>query len=264
MPRADHSVEARERHGTGQHRRPSALQYFVMTGLIAKGRLAFWNSTFLHHPHFPPHPFPPFTPYVKTFEVDPENLQPEVTQDLPRQRSRPTSLSTSEPQNRRIFWGTDHTDPLARIQHAAPNILTLLREVESGEAITACRGASSPTELSDVPTDASFSVSVMHVRTAQVDSSLDEEEGEGLPREQSGGKSGSCSADIEKQQGVVVARYLDTVDEVLFGGSKSVEARCMSRNIRCGKRSLRGSRGAKTDARAERHSISTRWCPILR
>ncbi|KAH9031608.1 hypothetical protein EDB83DRAFT_2419289, partial [Lactarius deliciosus] len=69
--------------------------------------------------------------------------------------------------------------------------------------------------------------------------------------------------DIEKQRGIIVG-YLDTVYEVLFGGSKSVEARCMSRNTRRGKRSPRGSRGAKTDTRARRHSISTRWCPTLR
>ncbi|KAH8983972.1 hypothetical protein EDB86DRAFT_3119486 [Lactarius hatsudake] len=220
--------------------------------------------------------FPPFTPYVKTFDVDPENLWPGITQDdaqpgpaltdtrreqrlrcamrsrgdgprdplcpelssVSPQRARPapagfpTSLSTSEPQKRRV--------------HVALNVLTLLRELEesacdplSDDAYDAGSGHSlqghvaSPTELSDVPTDASFSVSVMQGRTAQVNSSLDEEEDE-FDIDEESGRDRLYKQDIEKQRGVI-ARYLEMVDEVLFGESKSVEARCMSRNARRGK-----------------------------
>ncbi|KAH9029310.1 hypothetical protein EDB83DRAFT_2555075 [Lactarius deliciosus] len=208
---------------------------------------------------FPPSPallapsFPPFTPYVKTFEVDSENLRPGVTQDdarppnpadfdvlralkvttyairsvrnyllslhnehgghtQPRQGFRPTSLSTSGPQKRRVFSGTDRTDSLTRVWHAALNVLTLLRELEesardplsddtydAGSDHSLQGRVASLTEPSDVSTDASFSVSVMHGRTAQADSSLDEEEdefdvdeSERLPWERSGEKSGSC------------------------------------------------------------------------
>ncbi len=170
----------------------------------------------------------------------------------PRQGFRPTSLSTSEPQKRRVFSGTDRTDPLARIRRAALDVLTLLRELEESARVPLSDDAydmgsdhssqgrvASPTELSDVPTDASFSVSVMQVggRRESIlvwDEEEDEfnvdEESERLPRERwderlvlgSGWlyKQDLKIGDLEKQRGVV-ARYLDTVDEVLFGGSKS-------------------------------------------
>ena len=49
----------------------------------------------------------------------------------PRQRFRPTLLSTSEPQKkRRISSGTDRSGPLAHIRRAALDVLTLLRELE--------------------------------------------------------------------------------------------------------------------------------------
>ncbi|KAH8980626.1 hypothetical protein EDB86DRAFT_3087730 [Lactarius hatsudake] len=70
----------------------------------------------------------------------------------------------------------------------------------------------SPTELSDVPTDASFSVSVMQVGGRR-ESILVWDDGWLY-------KQDLRIKDIEKQRGVV-ARYLDTVDEVLFGGSTS-------------------------------------------
>ncbi|KAI9439284.1 hypothetical protein H4582DRAFT_1948160 [Lactarius indigo] len=317
--------------------------YFTKTGLIAKkesnaqrkGLVPAIGSLSAHikanpslsglpeldlppSPALPAPSFPPFTPYVKTFEVDPENLRPGVTQDLsvveqvwrlradddarppdpgllsvnghtapssgfdvlralkvtthairsvrnyllslpdehghtqPRQGFRPTSLSTSEPQKRRVFSGTDRTDPLARIRRAALDVLTLLRELEESARVPLSDDAydagsdhssqgrvASPTELSDVPTDASFSVSVMQVGgrresilvwdEEEEDFNADEES-ERLPRERwderlvlgSGWlyKQDLKIEDIEKQRGVV-ARYLDTVDEVLFGGSKN-------------------------------------------
>ncbi|KAI0248527.1 hypothetical protein BJV78DRAFT_1235181 [Lactifluus subvellereus] len=268
-------------------------------------------------PVLPTQPLPPFTPYVKTFEVDPENLRPGVTHDLtvvedvwrlradddaqypdpgllsvhahtassgfdvlralkvtthairsvrnyllslpdedggtthPRQCFRPTSLSTSEPQKRRVSSGTDRTDPLARIRRAALDALTVLRELEENARVPLSDDAydagsdhssqsrvMSPAELSDVPTDASFSVSVMRVggRRESIlvwDEEEDEfnvdEENERLPRERwderlvlgSGWlyKQDLKIEDLEKQQ-QAVAQYLDTVDEVLFGGSK--------------------------------------------
>lgn len=317
--------------------------YFTKTGLIAKkesnaqrkGLVPAIGSLSAHikanpslsglpeldlppSPALPAPSFPLFTPYVKTFEVDPENLRPGVTQDLsvvedvwrlradddaqppdpgllsangyaapssgfdvlralkvtthairsvrnyllslpdehghtqPRQGFRPTSLSTSEPQKRRVSSGTDRTDPLARIRRAALDVLTLLRELEesarvplSDEAYDAGSDRSSqsrvasPTELSDVPTDASFSVSVMRVggRRESIlvwDEEEDEfnvdEESERVPRERwderlvlgSGWlyKQDLKIGDLRKQRSVL-ARYLDTVDEVLFGGSKS-------------------------------------------
>jgi hypothetical protein len=265
----------------------------------------------------PAQPLPVFTPYVKTFEVDPENLRPGVTQDLavvedvwlraddntqghdpglltvhvhpassgfdvlrslkvtthairsvrnyllslpdengsntqPRQGFRPTSLSTSEPQKRRVSSsGTDRSDPLARIRRAALDVLTVMRELEESARVPLSDDAydagsdhssqsrvASPAEMSDVPTDASFSVSVMRVggRRESIlvwDEEEDEfnvdEESERLPRERwderlvlgSGWlyKQDLKVEDLQKQQ-QAVAQYLDTVDEVLFGGSK--------------------------------------------
>jgi hypothetical protein len=256
---------------------------------------------------------------VKTFEVDPENLRPGVTQDLtvveevwrlrtddnaqapdpsllsahphpgsvgafdvlralkvtthairsvrnyllslpdeygvsrsqPRQTFRPASLSTSEPQKRRVSSGTDRTNPLARIRRAALDVLTVLRELEesarvplSDDAYDASSDRSSqsrvvsPAELSDVPTDASFSVSVMRVGgrresilvwDEEEDDFNVDEESERVPRERWDerlvlGSGWLYRQDIKieelgKQQGAI-AQYLDTVDEVLFGGRK--------------------------------------------
>ena len=270
----------------------------------------------------PAQPLPPITPYVKTFEVDPENLRPGVTQDLsvvedvwrlrpgddakapdpslltvhghspgggggggfdvlhalkvtthairsvrnyllslpdeqgisrsqPRQTFRPASLSTSEPQKRRVSSEAARTDPLARIRRAALDVLTVLRELEesariplSDEAYDVGSDRSSPSrvlspsELSDVPTDASFSVSVMRVggRRESIlvwdeeedDFNVDEED-ERVPRERWDerlvlGSGWLYKGDLKieqlgKQHGAV-AQYLDTVDEVLFGGTK--------------------------------------------
>ena len=179
------------------------------------------------------------------------SLPDEHGQTQPRQGFRPTSLSTSEPQKRRVASGMDRTDPLARIRRAALDVLTLLRELEESARVPLSDDAydagsdrssqgrvASPTELSDVPTDASFSVSVMRVggRRESIlvwDEEEDEfnvdEESERVPRERwderlvlgSGWlyKQNLKIEDLEKQRGVI-ARYLDTVDEVLFGGSK--------------------------------------------
>ncbi|KAF8260485.1 hypothetical protein EI94DRAFT_1811598 [Lactarius quietus] len=316
--------------------------YFTKTGLIAKkesnsqrkGLVPAIGSLSAHikekpslsglpelelppSPALPASPFPPFAPYVKTFEVDPENLRPGVTQDLsivervwrlradddtqlpdpdllsvnghgtpnsfdvlralkvtthairsvrnyllslpdehghtqPRQGFRPTSLSTSEPQKRRVSSGSDRPDPLARIRRAALDVLTLLRELEESARVPLSDDAydagsdqssqgrvASPTELSDVQTDASFSVSVMQVggRRESIlvwDEEEDEfnvdEESERLPRERWDERLVLGSGwlyrqdikieDLGKQRGVI-ARYLDTVDEVLFGGGKT-------------------------------------------
>lgn len=264
---------------------------------------------------------------MKTFEVDPENLRPGVTQDLsvvegvwrlradvstrgpdpsllspphahpasggdggfdvlralkmtthairsvrnyllslpdehggsrlqPRQSFRPASLSTSEPQKRRVSsGGASHTDPLARIRRAALDVLTVLRELEesarvplsddaydAGSDRSSLSRVASPAELSDVPsdvpTDASFSVSVMRVGgrresilvwDEEEDDFNVDEESERLPRERwderlvlgSGWlyKQDLKVEELKKQQDAI-AQYLDTVDEVLFGGSK--------------------------------------------
>ena len=255
---------------------------------------------------------------MKTFEVDPENLRPGVTQDLtvvedvwrlrtddgaqipdptllsahrhpgsggfdvlralkvtthairsvrnyllslpdeygvsrsrPRQSFRPASLSTSEPQKRRVSSGTDRTGPLARIRRAALDVLTVLRELEESARVPLSDDAydagsdrssqsrvASPAELSDVPTDASFSVSVMRVGgrresilvwDEEEDDFNVDEESERLPRERWDerlvlGSGWLYKQDIKieelgKQQGAI-AQYLDTVDEALFGGRK--------------------------------------------
>jgi hypothetical protein len=260
---------------------------------------------------------------VKTFEVDPENLRPGVTQDLtvveevwrlradyipqtpdpsllsvhahrrsggggvrgfdvlralkvtthairsvrnyllslpdeygvrrsqPRQTFRPASLSTSEPQKRRVSSVTDRTEPLARIRRAALDVLTVLRELEESARVPLSDDAydagsdrssqsrvASPAELSDGPTDASFSVSVMRVGgrresilvwDEEEDDFNVDEESERVPRERWDerlvlGSGWLYKQDIKieelgKQQGAI-AQYLDTVDEVLFSGRK--------------------------------------------
>ena len=273
-------------------------------------------------PVLPAQPLPSITPHVKTFEVDPENLRPGVTQDLsvvedvwrlsaddnakapdpslltvhghspsgsagggfdvlhalkvtthairsvrnyllslpdeqgisrsqPRQSFRPASLSTSEPQKRRVSLDAARTDPLARIRRAALDVLTVLRELEESARIPLSDDAYdvgsdrsspsrvlSPTELSDVPTDASFSVSVMRVggRRESIlvwdeeedDFNVDEED-ERVPRERWDERLVLGSGWLYKQdlkieqlgkQQDAVAQYLDTVDEVLFFGAK--------------------------------------------
>ncbi|KAH9987965.1 hypothetical protein BJV77DRAFT_1136506 [Russula vinacea] len=314
--------------------------YFTKTGLIAKkeikaqrkGLVPAIGSLNTHtkgnpslsslpeldlppSPVLPTSPLPTITPYVKTFEVDPENLRPGVRQDLtvvedlwrlrtdgsaqapdpsllssrrwhqldvlralkvtthairsvrnyllslpdeygvsrsqPRQSFRPASLSASEPQKRRVSSGAGRTDPLARIRRAALDVLTVLRELEESARIPLLDDAydassdrssqsrvASPAELSDGPTDASFSVSVMRVGgrresilvwDEEEDDFNVDEESERLPRERwderlvlgSGWlyKQDLKIEELEKQQGVV-AQYLDTVDEVLFDGRK--------------------------------------------
>ena len=63
----------------------------------------------------------------------------------------PVSLSTSEPQKRRVSSRTDRTDPLVRICHTALDVLTVLHELKESVRVP----------LSDVPTDSSFSALVM-------------------------------------------------------------------------------------------------------
>jgi len=103
-----------------------------------------------------------------------------------RQTFRPTSLSTSEPQKHRVSSDAACMDPLAQIRRAALDALTVLRELEETTRIPLSDDAYdvgsdrsspsrvlSPTELSDIPTDASFSVSIMRVgRAARVDPRL--------------------------------------------------------------------------------------------
>lgn len=174
-----------------------------------------------------------------------------VSRSQPRQSFRPASLSASEPQKRRVSSGAGRTDPLARIRRAALDVLTVLRELEESARIPLLDDAydassdrssqsrvASPAELSDGPTDASFSVSVMRVGgrresilvwDEEEDDFNVDEESERLPRERwderlvlgSGWlyKQDLKIEELEKQQGVV-AQYLDTVDEVLFDGRK--------------------------------------------
>jgi len=174
-----------------------------------------------------------------------------VRRSQPRQSFRPASLSTSELQKRRASAESGRADPLARIRRAALDVLTVLRELEesarvplsddaydaASDHITHSRGAS-PAELSDGPTDVSFSVSVMRVGgwresilvwDEEEDEFNVDEESERVPRERwderlvlgSGWlyKQDTKIEELEKQQDAV-AQYLDTVDEVLFGGSK--------------------------------------------
>jgi hypothetical protein len=256
---------------------------------------------------------------VKTFEVDPENLRPGVTQDLTvveevwrlrtdesaqtpdpsllsahahpatvgaldvlralkvtthairsvrnylfslpdeygvrrsqhRQTFRPASLSTSEPQKRRVSSGTDRTDPLVRIRRAALDVLTVLRELEesarvplSDDVYDASSDRSmqsrvaSPAELSDVPTDSSLSVSVLRVGgrresilvwDEEEDDFNADEESERVPRERWDERLVLGSGWLYKQDIKIeelgkhqsaIAQYLDTVDEVLFRGRK--------------------------------------------
>ena len=103
-----------------------------------------------------------------------------------RQTFRPTSLSTSEPQKHRVSSDAACMDPLAQVRRAALDALTVLRELEETTRIPLSDDAYdvgsdrsspsrvlSPTELSDIPTDASFSVSIMRVgRAARVDPRL--------------------------------------------------------------------------------------------
>ncbi|KAF8476376.1 hypothetical protein DFH94DRAFT_804475 [Russula ochroleuca] len=112
---------------------------------------------------------------------------------------RRSPVSTSELQKRRVSSsGVGHTDPPA--DHSSHSRVA------------------SPAELSGGPTDASFSVSVMRAGDrresilfwdeVEDDFNIDEESERDLKIDE-----------LEKQQGVV-AQYLDTVDEVLFGGGK--------------------------------------------
>ncbi|KAN0118883.1 hypothetical protein V8E52_004655, partial [Russula decolorans] len=49
---------------------------------------------------------------------------------------RPTSLSTSEPQKRRVSSGTARMDPLACIYRTAMDVLTILRELEESAHVS--------------------------------------------------------------------------------------------------------------------------------
>jgi hypothetical protein len=137
------------------------------------------------------------------------------------------------------------------IRRAALDVLTVLRELEecarvplSDDAYNASSDRSSqlrvasPGELSDVPTGASFSVSVMRMGgrresilvwdEEEEDFNVDEES-ERVPRERWDerlvlGSGWLYKQDIKieelgKQQSAI-AQYLDTVDDVLFGGRK--------------------------------------------
>ena len=161
----------------------------------------------------------------------------------PGRRSAPTSLSTSEPQKRLVSSDAARTEPLARIRRAALDVLTVLRELEESARIPLSDDAYdvgsdrsspsrvlSPTELSDVPTDASFSLSVMRVGgrresilvwdEEEYDFNVDEEDGR-VPRERWDERLvlGSGCTKLGKQQDAI-AQHLDTVDEVLFCGTK--------------------------------------------
>jgi len=174
-----------------------------------------------------------------------------ISRSQPRQTFRPASLSTSEPQKRRVSSDAARTDPLARIRRAALDVLTVLRELEEsawiplsdeaydvGSDRSSSSRISSPTELSDVPADASFSVSVMRVGVRREsilvwdeeedDFNVDEED-ERVPRERWDERLVLGSGWLYKQdlkieqlgkQQDAVAQYLDTVDEVLFYGTK--------------------------------------------
>jgi hypothetical protein len=141
-----------------------------------------------------------------------------ISRSQPRQGFRPASLSTSEPQKRRVSSGPGHTDPLARIRRAALDMLTILRELDESARVP----------LLD---DVSFSVSIIHVGGRREYILVWDEESERLPRERwderlvlgSGWlyKQDLKIEELEKQQRVV-AQYLDTVDEVLFGGRKAM------------------------------------------
>ncbi|KAH9020298.1 hypothetical protein EDB85DRAFT_2293897 [Lactarius pseudohatsudake] len=247
----------------------SIEHYFTKTGLIAKesnaqrkGLVPAIESFSAHIkgnpllsglpeldipllPALPARSFPPFMPYVKTFEVSFKNLQPgghsgpfgrrtggaeqrlrraaysqgdnardplcPESPTLPPRRARPhttpagfrsTSLSTSEPQKRRAFSGTDRTDPLACIRRAALDVLTLLRELEKSARVPLSYDAGS---------DRRVGLSLRHAgwRTARVDSSLDEAEDEFNVDEE---RVDFKIEDIEKQRGGV-AQYLDIDEE---------------------------------------------------
>jgi len=110
-----------------------------------------------------------------------------ISGSQPRQTFRPASLSTSEPQKCRVSSDAARTDPLARIRSAVLDMLTVLRELEESARIPLSDDAYdvgsdrsspsrvlSPTELSDVPTDASlFGLGHARGRAARVDPRLE-------------------------------------------------------------------------------------------
>jgi len=109
-----------------------------------------------------------------------------ISGSQPRQTFRPASLSTSEPQKCRVSSDAARTDPLARIRSAVLVMLTVLRELEDSTRVPLSDDAYdvgsdrsspsrvlSPTELSDVPTDASlFGLGHARGRAARVDPGL--------------------------------------------------------------------------------------------
>ncbi|KAH9017767.1 hypothetical protein EDB83DRAFT_2528542 [Lactarius deliciosus] len=111
-------------------------------------------------------------------------------------------------------------DPPTRLTtHAIRTVRNYLLSLPGGHRHThdhsSQGGGASPTELSDEPTDASFSVSIMQIGGQRESILVWDEEEDGCLYKQD-----LKVEDIEKQRGVL-ARYLDTVDEVLFGGCTS-------------------------------------------
>jgi len=174
-----------------------------------------------------------------------------ISTSQPQQTFRPASLSTSEPPKHRVSLDAARTDLLARIRRAALDALTVLRELEesaqiplSDDAYDVGSDRSSPsrillpTELSDVPTDASFFAPVMRVGgrresilvwDEEEDNFNVDKEDERVPRERWDERLVLGSGWLYKQdlkieqlgkQQDAVAQYLDTVDEVIFFGAK--------------------------------------------
>ncbi|KAF8495921.1 hypothetical protein F5888DRAFT_1840286 [Russula emetica] len=146
------------------------------------------------------------------------------------------------------------TNPLARICRAALDVLTVLRELEksarvplSYDTYDASSDRSlqsrtvSPAELSDVPTDASFSVSVMRVGGRRESILVWDEEEDDFNVDEESERAGTMGRtartwqwlalqasikieDLGKQQGAIV-QYLDTIDEVGVGVRAGAPAR---------------------------------------
>ncbi|KAH9051607.1 hypothetical protein EDB83DRAFT_2622471, partial [Lactarius deliciosus] len=232
-------------------------------------------------PALPAPSFPSFTPYVKTFEIGPENRWPGVTQalsvveqaapssgfDTPRVL-KVTTYATCSVRNYLLSLPDEHghTQPRqvsARHRFPRANRRNAFSGTDRTDPLARIRRAaldvltllrelekSARVPLSDDALYASFSVSVMQVG-GQRESILvwtkqwDERfvRSSGWPYKQD-----FKIEDIEKQWGVV-AQYLD-IDEVLFRGSKNIRAGYTSKNMRRGRRNPSVSRGAKADARA--------------
>jgi hypothetical protein len=141
-------------------------------------------------------------------------------------------------------------DPLACIRRAALDVLTVLRELEESACVSLSYDAydassdrssqshvASPAELSDVPTDSFFPVLVMRVGGRRKSIFVWDEEEDDFNVDGTNACRGSYVMngsylavawlyrqyikveELGKQQSAIVT-YLDTVDEVLFGGRK--------------------------------------------